>query len=286
MEREKAIALVDVMLDHLDAGKTEWPLSLVREVAVFGSFARGAVQPKDIDLLITRDTDERWVSHFVSCLSYGRDPYSVFRQELIGRRRGCQLVFEYGDSAELSPIVLWRVGDSVETARQRLRAIPIDPTAGRAPRHAMLPEFEGLEDWIPRADREVLCNALDKGAIGLERLTLEEGSVRSRFAMEHAEDRWTPSSPLFRAGVAVLRYWEICGVNPRRGHLHGVDVDKAVTPYFAGFNLRYFRSIPRCLTEFGGKEWIEVVHPTKTRPLECLRITPRDTDVLARLDFG
>ncbi|TCC34941.1 nucleotidyltransferase domain-containing protein [Kribbella sindirgiensis] len=286
MEREKAIALVDVMLDHLDAGKTEWPLSLVREVAVFGSFARGAVQPKDVDLLITRDTDERWVSHFVTCLSYGRDPYSVFRQELIGRRRGCQLVFEYGDPAELSPIVLWRVGDSVETARQRLRAIPTDPTAGRAPRHAMLPEFEGLEDWIPRADREVLCNALDKGAIGLERLTLEEGSVRSRFAMEHAEDRWAPSSPLFRAGIAVLRYWESCGVNPRLGHLHGVDVDKPVTPYFAGFNQRYLRSIPRCLTEFGGKEWIEVVHPTKTRPLECLRITPRDTDVLASLDFG
>ncbi|WP_410789622.1 hypothetical protein [Kribbella sp. C-35] len=287
MEREKAIGLVELVLDRLDEGKPTWPLSLVREVAVFGSFARGALQPKDVDLLITRDhADDRWVSHFVTCLSYGRDPYSVFRQELVGRRRGCQLVFEYGDPEELRPIVLWRAGDSIEIARQRLRAIPIDPTAGRAPRHAMLPAFEGLDEWIPRSDREALGDALDKGAINLERLPLGEGPVRSRIAVEHAEDRWTASSPLLRAGMAVFRYWESRGISPREGHLHGVDVDQSVTPYFAGFNLRYFRAIPRCLTEHGGKEWIEVVHPTKTRPLECLRITPRDTDVLARLDFG
>lgn len=205
---------------------------------------------------------------------------------MIGRRRGCQLVFEYGDPAELDPIVLWRVGDSLETARRRLHAIPVDPSAGRALRHAMLPEFEGLEDWIPRADREMLVHALDTGAIDLERLSLDEGRVRSRIAMEHAEDRWTATSPLFRAATAVLRYWEARGISPRDGHLHGVDIDHAVTPYFAGFNLRYFRAIPRCLTEFESQEWIEVVHPTKTKPLECLRITPRDREVLATLHFG
>lgn len=166
----------------------------MREVAGFGSFARGAPQPNDVDLLITRERrDERRASHFVACLSSGRDPYSVLRQELVGRRRGCQLVFEYNDPDELRPVGLWRAGDSVETARQRLRAIPIDPTAGRAPRHAMLPVFEGLEEWLPRADREALCDALDKGAIDLERLTLQEGPVRSRIAKEHADDRWPAS---------------------------------------------------------------------------------------------
>jgi len=52
------------------------------------------------------------------------------------------------------------------------------------------------------------------------------------------------------------------------------------TPYFAGFGWRYFRSIPACLTRFGGVEWIEVVHPTRTLPLDCLRIVPLDGEKL------
>jgi hypothetical protein len=38
--------------------------------------------------------------------------------------------------------------------------------------------------------------------------------------------------------------------------------------------------VPRCLTEFGGLEWLEVIRPTRTLPLECLRFTPADAAAL------
>jgi hypothetical protein len=45
--------------------------------------------------------------------------------------------------------LLWHKGDTLQTALERLNAIQPDPAAGRALREAMLPEFEGLDQWIP-----------------------------------------------------------------------------------------------------------------------------------------
>ncbi|MCW3014458.1 MAG: hypothetical protein JWO02_1550 [Solirubrobacterales bacterium] len=39
---------------------------------------------------------------------------------------------------------------------------------------------------------------------------------------------------------------------------------------------RFYQRIPMCLTEWGGDEWIEVVNPTRTRPLHAVRIVPLD----------
>lgn len=44
MERQRALALTEDVLERLVEGQGEWPLRLVREVYVFGSFARGALQ--------------------------------------------------------------------------------------------------------------------------------------------------------------------------------------------------------------------------------------------------
>ncbi|WP_262505884.1 hypothetical protein [Streptomyces sp. TRM68367] len=41
MKRERATTLVEDMLRRLDEG-TDWPLTLVDEVYLFGSYARGA----------------------------------------------------------------------------------------------------------------------------------------------------------------------------------------------------------------------------------------------------
>ena len=42
MKLERSIELAEHLLRNLDAGQNEWPLSLLTEVYVFGSFARGA----------------------------------------------------------------------------------------------------------------------------------------------------------------------------------------------------------------------------------------------------
>lgn len=100
MEREKAAELVEMVLERLDKGKATWPLSLASEVAVCGSFARGAVQPNDVDLSIVRDHgDGRWVSHFATCLcgrarsvhsvSEGIDRASTWLSARLRVRRSC-----------------------------------------------------------------------------------------------------------------------------------------------------------------------------------------------------
>jgi hypothetical protein len=288
VKRERAVELVQHVLSNLDAGCGEWPLSLVTQLYVFGSFARGALTPHDVDLVVERNNqDDRWLSHFVTSLSYGRDPYAVIRRELTTGKRGCQFVFETNQLEEFNALLIWERGDSLITAMDRLAAIQLDENAGRAPRDAMLPDFEGLDNWIPRPIRQVLSRAVNEGAITLERIMLQDGAqVGSEEAVMHARRRWTSSSPLYRAAMAMLAYWESQGIDPGHCHLHGTDIRDRDTPYFAGFGLRYFRSIPHCLTEFHGAEWVEVVHPTRTKLLDALRIRPLNVSLLEHADWS
>lgn len=278
--------LAEHVLRKLDEGHAEWPLSLVSELHVFGSFARGAIEPHDVDIDVEHEIDQRWAAHFAGCLAYGRDPHSPIRRALTGGKRGCQFTFNFRDRADFDMTLLWRKGEPLPAALGRLNSIEADPSAGRARRDAMLPQFEGLDQWIPRPYREALCDAVSIGAIALERVELTDGQVATGLAREHLAGRWAPSSPLYRAGRAVVADWERRGIDPCLGHLHGADIRDRHTPYFAGFNWRYFRSIPACLTESGGIEWLEVIRPTRTKPLHGLRILPRDRELLARLNWS
>jgi len=283
VKRERAVELAEHVLRNLHDGQHEWPLSLVTEVHVFGSFARGALVPHDLDINLEHSRGERWGRHMASSLAYGRDPYTSMRQLLTTGKRGYQFVFEFREQADFDMTLLWRRGDGLDTALERLHAIQADPTAGRASRDSMLAEFEGIDQWIPRPYREVLCEAAADKSVQIERILLPDALVTGGLAAEHLDRRWKQSSPLYRAATAVVSYWEQRGIDPGQCHLHGVDIRDRETPYFAGFSLRYFRSVPACLTEFGGVEWLEVVHPTRTRPLDCLRILPLDR---AKLDHA
>ncbi|MFI6967114.1 hypothetical protein [Streptomyces sp. NPDC050255] len=50
-------------------------------------------------------------------------------------------------------LLLWKQGEPVALARQRLAAITVDPTAGRAPRDHVLPAYETVADLLPRPVR-------------------------------------------------------------------------------------------------------------------------------------
>src|SRR3954471_13272829 len=61
MDRSKAIALVMEVVQRMAAGRGDFPLSLVRELYAFGSVARRALQPGDVDLDFEFDaSDRRW----------------------------------------------------------------------------------------------------------------------------------------------------------------------------------------------------------------------------------
>ncbi len=80
VRRERALQLTERVLQGLDEGQGEWPLSLVKERSVFGSFARGATEPHDVDIDVEHEVDQRWAAHFADCLAYGRDHFSLMKR--------------------------------------------------------------------------------------------------------------------------------------------------------------------------------------------------------------
>jgi hypothetical protein len=250
-------------------------------VHVFGSFARGAPEPHDLDMYVEVDnSDEEWLDHFMGELSIHRDPYALLRRRLGGNHRGYQFLFEGRARFDFPLTLLWRRGEPMTIAVQRLRDIPVDPAAGRAARHGMLLELDGLDRWVPRPFREHLALAVQNGAVRLERIELADAPLHNPAALDHIDERWRPTSPLHRAGRAVLAHLEQRGIDPAQVHLHGRDVAEPQTPYFVGFKLRYFPSIPQCLSTQNGLEWLEVVHPTPAAPLHTLRIVPLKPELL------
>ncbi|MEV4139344.1 nucleotidyltransferase domain-containing protein [Dactylosporangium sp. NPDC049742] len=208
---------------------------------LFGSFARGAAEPHDIDVAIEMDRDDRWIAHAVQSLSSGRNPQSLIHRALVGNSRSFGFFFDGAARTDFPLTLLWRRGEAISIAAQRLHTLASDPTASRAPRDAMLPQFEGLDRWIDRPAREHLTSAVAANAISIERLDLPDATVTDPVAAEHLLDRWNPSSPLCRAGHAVLAYVEQRGHDSRAVHLHGKDVHHRRTPHFTGLSLRYFK---------------------------------------------
>ncbi|WP_172386286.1 nucleotidyltransferase family protein [Streptomyces sp. MNP-20] len=285
MKRERATKLLNDMLDRLEEGR--WPLDLIDEILVFGSYARGALTPSDVDLVVEHRTDDRLTSEVVQALSYGRDPYASMKRALKGNSRGLQIHFRErstleGDGFELTP--LWTRGEPVAAARTRLAALTPDPAAGRAPRDHMIEAFDGIDRWIPRPVRIDLTDLVDRKAATIQRLELADARP-SHPAAPEALTRWSDTSPLRRAAAAVLAHLEASGRPLESVYLHGDPVigsrySDSVWQIGVGFGWRYYGSIARHLRQ--GTDWFEVVRPTRTQALHTLHITVQDRTALPR----
>jgi hypothetical protein len=276
VQRAKAIGIGEEFLRAFTAGQDQWPLSLISEVYVFGSVARGALTVGDLDLDVEHEVDERFSLHALECMTRGADPHTALRVALRGRRRSIQLLFnQHAFNPDFGMVLLWRRGESAERAIGRLRAIAVDPGAGRAPRDAMLPEFEGLERWIPRTQRHQLHEAARTGALRIERITVPDGEAGDEHMRWRIERSWSETSPLRRAGLAIASRWEQAEVPLYSTRLHtiGWRVQGFTTTHYAGFGCRYLGHAEQTLRAPGVKEWLEVVHPTANGPLAVLRIT-------------
>ena len=146
--------------------------------------------------------------------------------------------------------------------------------------HSMLPAFEGLERWLARPVRELLVGLVESGTITITQVELADAEVHDPHARTILQRRWRPDSPLRRAATAALAYLEARGVSLLAVHLQGRDIEQSDTPYFVGLGWRHIRSMPWCLAEWKGEEWLEVPRPTKTQALLALRITVADRDAL------
>jgi hypothetical protein len=278
MKRDRATELLEGLLRRVSEG-AGWPLEVVESVRVFGSYARGALEPGDVDVAVDLNRQHtRWGPHVAkSIISQGRNPYSIVSQALCGQKRGVSILFEREHGHEDVPMMLlWTRGESVEVALERLRAIPADAAAGRAPRDAMLPCFEGLEEWLPLFVREELIDLIDSHILSVDQVELAEAEVEDPWISSEIGKRWGSQSPLRRAAHATLANLKARGVDLYTVHLHGRDIKDRITPYFVGFQLRYLKMALTCFKDHSGLEWLEVVHPTRRGPLLALRLRPSE----------
>ncbi|MGW0917346.1 nucleotidyltransferase domain-containing protein [Streptomyces sp. NPDC002784] len=119
------------MLHRLDDPQ-EWPLHLIRQVWLFGSFARGATEPHDVDVAVRFERDERMNQAVVQAIFSGGNPYAPLRRALAGSSRGLQFQFEDAAREQLEAdgtfmLPLWQRGDTLAEALGVLHAIPRTP---------------------------------------------------------------------------------------------------------------------------------------------------------------
>ena len=284
MKRSRAEQLLTDLLTRASTDQ-QWPISMVDEIHVFGSFARGALEPHDVDVVVEFTRDERYVAQFVQDLSHGRNPFAPLRRALAGGSRGLQFQFQELENLhrdQIATALLWKRGEPLPVALQRLRRIEADPQAGRAQREYMLPAFEGIDRWVPLPVRELLSDWVNTAAVTVQQVQLPDGDVRDTRAREVIARRWVATSPLRRAAANAVAYLEAQGAEPRAIHLHGADIDRRDTLHFVGFQWRYINSMHHCLTYWRGDQWLEVPRPTTRQPLVGLLITVSDRGLLEK----
>ncbi|TJZ99428.1 nucleotidyltransferase domain-containing protein [Actinacidiphila oryziradicis] len=275
MKRERATRLLDDMITRLE--QHGWPLGLVEEVYVFGSYARGALEPNDIDVVVQHGTDKRWLGESLHASINGRDAYVGMRQALRGRTRGISFQFRERDSllAEgFELFLLWRRGEPFSLARERLASLKKDPSAGTAPRDHMLAEFEGIERLVPRPARIELFNRHAAGKISIVPLRLLDGEPTDPEAAQHVRRRWVETSPLRRAASCALHVLEQQGVDLNDVVLHGQRLfgRGQAERCFVDLGWSGFGYMGRLLDD--GLSWLEVMRPHSSKPMDALFIQP------------
>jgi hypothetical protein len=288
VKRDKATDLLEDMLRRLDAG-TEWPINLVDAVHLFGSYARGSENPDDVDVVLEFRRDQRMNDAVVASIFGGGNPYSPLKQALVGRRRGIQFQYEASAREQLEAdgaqmVCLWRRGDTLDDALTALHAITPDPSAGRAPRHDMIDEFDGLDRVIPRRVRHDLITWRDEGRIKISRVTLPDQPMLTldRDVAYEVDSRWTATSPLRRAALAALQHLDQQGADLSDVELSGYRLPTAARMaghrteprWWITWKWQHYRAIPNCLADAGAQCWLEVPAPTRARDLSALVFTP------------
>jgi hypothetical protein len=294
VRRERATEIIDGILAEVTSRADGSVLDLVTGIDVFGSYARGASDPGDVDLNIELDRERLLDRYDVYEFMRGRHQGAI-KKALVGGSRAVNLIFEARINREmyafdLTP--LWNEGDDLGTARAHLHAIREDPTAGRAPRDHMIPELEGLEQCLPVYLRQHIIRAVDFGAITVEQTIIGDARVADAGIGLRVDERWKPRTAPNRVAHALLAHYERQGVDPGTVHLQGQDIRDRATPFYAGFGCRYLRHLPHWFAESGGREHVEIPRSaTKTAELLALRIVSLDptqfqTHHVFMWDFG
>jgi predicted nucleotidyltransferase len=125
MRRDEATRLIESVLAAVTAADRTDAVHLVTAIDVFGSYARGALDPRDVDLNVEYDRQAALELFDVYEWMEGKATRAI-KTGLAGRTRKIQMQFEMRLSSEgyrgATLVPLWRAGDDLATAVDRLRA--------------------------------------------------------------------------------------------------------------------------------------------------------------------
>jgi hypothetical protein len=224
--------------------EAEPPLDRMRTLWVFGSYARGAPDVGDLDLLGQID-DERTpgkealdsyyrrahpYAEVVRALGCGggsmaslviepvfqpaREPISPERAATVTSLDGFEVPrlppyghIVTGDLFEPQPQLLWVRGDHMELVQERLRQFPSDPSARRLERTTTVPLLDELLPLLGVETGFQLAAQLRAGNLSVRAFILEATAPPPECA-EMLDMRYTPASTRRVAGAAALAHMQ------------------------------------------------------------------------------
>jgi Nucleotidyltransferase domain len=217
VKRSEATKRIEGLLARVVSGEGSY-LPRVREVWIFGSYARGALEVGDVDLAVeldqTKDEAGRW---FATLMAGGFDHLGALRRELRGSQRTLEIHFNELDELRkggFEPLLLWRRGDSLEEALARLAALAPDASAQRAARDTVHPLPADVETLIPRPARQEFSLFMWAGWLDAKLVELPPQQAANAVTRRRFAEQWSEANPRFRAAHAVASYLEGEGVAP------------------------------------------------------------------------
>jgi hypothetical protein len=192
--------------------------SRVSSLYINGSYARGALEVGDIDLVVEfEQSDWERVCWVNDALAGRRNRYLEFERELRGDWRSVDVLFNFAETLIAlgwRTLKLWERGDSLETALDRLRAMAPDAQAGRAHPYAAPPAIVGLDRFVSRPDASLLRWLTEGGSLAVERVRLPDQEPGDRTTRARIERHLGGASRKRRAVCAVAGHLEQQGTAP------------------------------------------------------------------------
>lgn len=212
MDRERFTEKLVRMIETIRSGKLS---AQVRELYVFGSYARGALEPGDLDVVVVHDGPG---PAYFEAIAHNLDAMMrasrLFESELRGalRKKGEKVeiilvrkVEEIlGSTSKIKRedlVLLWSESD--DDYRPKLEAIWLDPDAGRAPRDHIV-SLKRLSDSITTMEETV--GMLQTEEIVLTRLSIESIDCRLNAFHAHWCEYWTKIKIMGKDSIRLLPY--------------------------------------------------------------------------------
>jgi predicted nucleotidyltransferase len=217
VKRTEAAKRIDALLERVVRAYGRY-LGRVREVWIFGSYARGAREVGDVDLAVefdqTKDEAGQWVA---TLLAGGFDHLGALRRELRRNERALEIHFNELDDLRkegFEPQLLWRRGDSLEEAHARLAALAPDANARRAARDTVHPLLAEVEKLIPRPARQEFSLFMWAGWLDAKLVELPDEQAANFVTRRRFAAQWAEANPRLRAAHSVASYLEREGIAP------------------------------------------------------------------------